>query len=92
MFIVGRTAVAQAQLGDLGLCIGRPIVFHPEIAPPLPSDRLYPGPPDSAKRGVGGPTAFQLLSVHGEGTSKPLEIHIGERRSETSTAHVYGRQ
>ena len=55
----------------------RPTVIHPEITPPPPSDRLYPGRPDSARPGIGGPIAFQSPSVH---TSKLREIHMDERR------------
>ena len=62
----------------------RPIVvsataFHPEITPPPPYDRLHRGKPDSARPGIGGPIAFQSQSVHGKDTSKPREIHIGQR-------------
>ena len=49
----GGTAVAQAQPEDPDLCIGRPIAFHPEIAPPPPPDRLHPGHTDSARLGIG---------------------------------------
>ena len=49
----GGTAIAQAQPEDPDLCIGRPIAFHPEIAPPPPPDRLHPGHTDSARVGIG---------------------------------------
>ena len=48
------------------------------------TDRLQPGQPDSAKRGIGGPIAFQSRSVHVKFTSKPREIHNGARRGSTA--------
>ena len=54
VLINGGAAVAHAQPGDPDLCIGRPIAFHPEITPPPPHHRLYPGQPHSA-----GPIALQ---------------------------------
>ena len=43
-------------------------------------DRLYPGQPDSARPGIGGPIAFQSPSMHWKDTSKPRDIHMCERR------------
>ena len=56
---------------------GRPIAFHLEVTPPPPSDRLLPGQQDSARLGVGGPTAFQSPSVHGEDVKCPLVKDVG---------------
>ena len=79
VLINGGAAVVHAQPGDPDLCIGRPIAFHPEITPP-PLHRLYPGQPDSARPGIGGPIAFPVtIFVHGKDTSKSHEIQIGER-------------
>ena len=78
LVLSGGTAVAQAQSGDPDL-FGRPMAFHPEITLPPPPDRLYPGPPDSARLGIGGPSAFQS-SKNEKDNSEPLKMPIGERR------------
>ena len=77
VLVNGRTAVAHVQPEDPDLYIGRPIVILVEITPPPPPDRLYPGYPDSARPGVGGPLAFQSPPVHGKDKSKPLDIQMG---------------
>ena len=80
MLIHGENAVAQAQPEDRDLCIGRRVAFHPEIQPPPPSNRLHPAQPDSARLGIRGPIALGSPSVLRKDASKPLDIHIGERR------------
>ena len=72
--INGGAVVAHAQPEDPDLCIGRPVACHPEITPPPP----HPGPPDSARPGIGRRVAFPSPSVLQKDTSTPREIPVGE--------------
>ena len=58
--------IVVGWLDVLDLRIGSPVAFYLEITPP-PSDRLH------------SLIAFQSPSVLGKDTSKPREIHVGER-------------
>ena len=58
--------IVAEWLEVLDLRIGSPVAFYLETTPP-PSDRLH------------SLIAFQSPSVTGKDTSKPREIHVGER-------------
>ena len=76
VFVNGVTAVVHAQPEDPDLCIGIPIAFHPTAATIRP---IAPKPARFCNPGIGEPIAFQSPSVHGKDTTKPREIHMGER-------------
>ena len=78
VFVNGGTALPQPE--DPDLCIGTPMLFHREITPPPPPDRLHPGQPDSARPCIRRSGCFPVtISARGETDENRVKF-ICERR------------